>query len=196
MKPQRHAPLPRLALVLYFLLGYAPSSLASQPHDWACPAELQQSLRTLEAGKLQLCDTVKSAKAVLIVNTASLCGFTPQFDGLEALYQQYKDRGLLILGVPTADFNDQEYQDAAETAKVCHANYGVTFPVFRKGCVRCDTPHPLLALGEQASDTRAKWNFYKFLFNPRSGEATAYSSFTKPESKKLKRAIDKLLQDS
>ncbi len=160
---------------------------------WECPPSLKQSMPTLEAGKLDLCQTIKSAKAVLIVNTASMCGFTPQFEGLEALYEEYKDRGLVIMGVPTADFGNQEYDDAKQTSKVCHANYGVTFPMFRKACVRCDNPHPLLALAEDASGTRAKWNFYKFLLNPETGEAESFMSMTKPESKSIKRAIEAML---
>ncbi|MBD2858924.1 glutathione peroxidase [Spongiibacter sp. KMU-158] len=182
-----------ILLVSAHLPAFAATGAAAESSEWQCPESLQQTLPTLEAGKLQLCDTVKSAKAVMIVNTASMCGFTPQFEGLEALYQEYKDQGLLILGVPTGDFNDQEYEDSAKTAKVCHANYGVTFPVFRKGCIRCDDPQPLLALGQEASDTRAKWNFYKFLLNTKTGEAEAFSSMTKPESKKIKKAIEKIL---
>lgn len=162
---------------------------ASAQADWQCPDSLNTTRPTLEAGELNLCDTVKSAKAVLVVNTASMCGFTPQFEGLEALYQQYKADGLLVLGVPTADFGGQEYDDADKTAKVCHANYGVTFPMFRKACIRCDDPDPLLALVSEASDTKPKWNFYKYVFNPRTGEAVSFSSMTKPDADSLKEAI-------
>lgn len=161
--------------------------------DWQCPDSLNTSMPTLEAGELNLCDTVKNAKAVLVVNTASMCGFTPQFEGLEALYQQHKDQGLVVIGVPTADFGGQEYDSAAKTSEVCHANYGVTFPMFRKSCIRCDNPHPLLALVSEASDTKPKWNFYKYVLNPTDGSTVAFSSMTKPDSDKISRAITPLL---
>ncbi|QQD19696.1 glutathione peroxidase [Spongiibacter nanhainus] len=161
--------------------------------DWQCPDDLNTSMPTLEAGELNLCDTVKNAKAVLVVNTASMCGFTPQFEGLEALYQKYKDRGLVIMGVPTADFGGQEYDSAAKTSEVCHANYGVTFPMFRKSCIRCDNPHPLLALVSDASGSKPKWNFYKYVLNPKDGSATAFSSLTKPGSDSIDEALRPLL---
>ena len=165
------------------------SVVAQAADEWQCPDSLKQSRATLEAGELDLCKTVKSAKAVLVVNTASMCGFTPQFEGLEALYKEFKDQGLLVLGVPTADFGGQEYDSADKTAKVCHANYGVTFPVFHKACIRCDKPDPLLKLVADASDTQPKWNFYKYVLNPRTGAAESFSSMTKPDAASLRKAI-------
>lgn len=170
-------------------------SISGWADKWQCPDSLKQSRPTLEAGELSLCDTVKSAKAVLVVNTASMCGFTPQFEGLEALYQEFKDKGLLVMGVPTADFGGQEYDDAEKTSEVCHANYGVSFPMFRKSCIRCDDPDPLLALVAEASDTKPKWNFYKYVFNPNSGEAESFSSLTKPSSTSLRNAITTILNE-
>ncbi|GAB3379666.1 glutathione peroxidase [Spongiibacter taiwanensis] len=174
---------------LCFFLSLAVPAVAAQA-DWQCPNSLNTTRPTLEAGELNLCDTVKNAKAVLVVNTASMCGFTPQFEGLEALYQEYKDQGLVVLGVPTADFGGQEYDDAAKTSKVCHANYGVTFPMFRKACIRCDEPDPLLALVSEASGTKPKWNFYKYVLNPATGETESFSSMTKPSSDSLKKSIE------
>lgn len=161
--------------------------------DWQCPDSLKTSRATLEAGELNLCDTVKNAKAVLVVNTASMCGFTKQFEGLEALYKEFKDEGLVVLGVPTADFGGQEYDDAEKTAKVCYANYGVTFPMFRKACIRCDEPDPLLQLVVDASGTSPKWNFYKYVLNPRTGEAESFSSITKPDADSLRSAVTAVL---
>jgi glutathione peroxidase len=179
------------ALPLLLLLN----SYTAMAAEWQCPESLKQNRPTLEAGELNLCDTVKSAKAVLVVNTASMCGFTPQFEGLEALYQEFKDQGLLVMGVPTADFGGQEYEDAEKTSKVCHANYGVSFPMFRKACIRCDNPDPLLALVAKASDTKPKWNFYKYVFNPRTGEAESFSSMTKPDADSLRKAITAILNE-
>lgn len=176
------------------LMALSLCSFTAWAEAWECPESLKQSRPTLEAGELNLCDTVKEAKAVLVVNTASMCGFTPQFEGLEALYQEFKDQGLVVLGVPTADFGGQEYDDAEKTAKVCHANYGVTFPMFRKSCIRCDQPDPLLALVAEASDTTPKWNFYKYVFNPRTGAAESFSSMTKPGSDSLRKAVKATLQ--
>ncbi|CAA0078246.1 Hydroperoxy fatty acid reductase gpx1 [Zhongshania aliphaticivorans] len=162
-------------------------------NEWQCPSNLKQSRPTLEAGRLDLCDTVKHTKALLVVNTASMCGFTPQFSGLEALYQEFKDRGLLILGVPTADFGGQEYDDASKTSKVCHANYGVSFPVFHKSCIHCDKPDPLLTLVATASGVTPEWNFYKYIFNPSTGESIGFDSATTPDAKPLRDAITKFL---
>lgn len=176
------------------LLCFTLTSMANAAEsDWQCPTNLKQSRATLEAGDLNLCDTVKSAKVVLVVNTASMCGYTPQFEGLEALYQEFKDRGLLVLGVPTADFGGQEYDDAAKTSKVCHANYGVSFPVFHKACIRCDTPDPLLKLVADASGTAPKWNFFKYVFDPATGRADGFNSATTPDASSLRKAITKRL---
>ena len=146
--------------------------------SFACPDFLNTEMRKLASSAvINFCEAYGD-NPLLIVNTASLCGYTSQFDGLEALYQRYRDQGLLILGIPTGDFGGQEYEDSERTAKVCHANYGVTFPVFRRGCVRCEEPQPLLKLAVSQSGVAPKWNFYKYLFNPRSGEATAFPSKT------------------
>ncbi|MBQ0795525.1 glutathione peroxidase [Zhongshania sp.] len=182
----------QLSVLLFILIAISSRSQAAEK-SWQCPDYLKQSRATLEAGDLNLCDTVKSAKAVLVVNTASMCGFTPQFEGLEALYQEFKEQGLLVLGVPTADFGGQEYESAEKTAKVCHANYGVSFPVFHKSCIRCDKPDPLLKLVADASGTPPKWNFYKYVFDPATGETESFNSITTPDSKSLRAAVSKLL---
>ncbi|MFT5887289.1 MAG: glutathione peroxidase [Zhongshania sp.] len=180
--------------LFYTLLGFiAWISYSQTALSWQCPEYLKKIRPTLEAGSLNLCDTVLSAKAVLVVNTASMCGFTPQFEGLEKLYQEFKGRGLLVLGVPTADFGGQEYDDASKTAKVCHANFGVSFPVFHKSCIRCDTPDPLLSLVAEASGTAPKWNFYKYIFDPSTGSASSFSSATTPDTASLRKAITELL---
>ena len=183
----------RIAVTLLLGLLMASQAVASNKADWQCPDYLNGELPTLEAGSLPLCKTLKQARAVLIVNTASLCGYTSQFEGLESLYQRYRDRGLLVLGIPTGDFGGQEYEDSQRTAKVCHANYGVTFPVFRRSCVRCDEPQPLLKLAVSQSGVTPKWNFYKYLFDPRSGQAVAFPSKTKPGDPALTDAIDAVL---
>lgn len=126
-------------------------------------------------------------KVLLIVNTASECGFTPQYKGLEALYQQYHDKGLVILGFPCNQFGAQEKADEQGIQAFCELNFGVTFPLFSKIDVNGEQAHPLYQYLKKAAPgvlgTEAiKWNFTKFLVN-RQGEAIArFSPTTKPEA--------------
>jgi len=111
---------------------------------------------------------------VLIVNTASKCGFTPQYKGLEVLYQQYKDKGLVILGFPCNQFGKQEPGDSSKISEFCEINYGVTFPLFDKVDVNGDNAHPLFNFLKSEKpgilgSKNIKWNFTKFLVN-RKGE--------------------------
>jgi glutathione peroxidase len=127
-----------------------------------------------------------AGKVVLVVNTASQCGFTPQFEGLEKLYESYKDRGLVVLGFPSNQFGEQEPGSAAEIGAFCQKNYGVTFPMFEKIDVNGDAAHPLYKWLKQSApgvlgSERIKWNFTKFLVD-RSGHVKArYAPVTKPE---------------
>jgi glutathione peroxidase len=123
---------------------------------------------------------------LLIVNTASECGFTPQYAGLESLYRDFKDRGLVVLGFPCNQFGGQEPGDAAAIGQFCEANYGVTFPMFAKIDVNGDGTHPLYAyLKREASGllgTEAiKWNFTKFLVSRDGKTIQRFAPATKPE---------------
>jgi glutathione peroxidase len=137
-----------------------------------------------------------TGKVLLVVNTASECGFTPQFEGLEKLYEQYRDRGLVVLGFPCNQFGEQEPGSAAEIGAFCQKNYGVSFPMFEKIDVNGDAAHPLYRwLKENArgvlGSERIKWNFTKFLVD-RSGQVKArYAPVTKPEQ--LAKDIEALL---
>ncbi len=136
-------------------------------------------------------------KVMLIVNTASKCGFTPQYEGLEALYRDLQDRGLVVLGFPCNQFGKQEPGDAEEIASFCKLNYGVTFPVFAKVDVNGSDAAPLFQwLKEQAPGvigTEAiKWNFTKFLVGPDGQVVDRYAPTTKPEE--LRGAIEALLR--
>lgn len=137
-----------------------------------------------------------AGKPLLIVNTASECGFTPQYQGLEELYQRYKERGLVVLGFPCNQFGGQEPGTDVEIGAFCEKNYGVTFPLFHKIDVNGTTTHPLYRwLKRQApgllGSERIKWNFTKFLLD-RTGQVKArYAPVTKPE--KLAADIDALL---
>lgn len=136
------------------------------------------------------------ARALLVVNTASRCGFTPQYEGLEQLWQQYKDRGLVVLGFPCNQFGAQEPGDEAQIASFCSTNFGVSFPLFRKLDVNGPTAHPLYVelkrrapglLGSQ----RIKWNFTKFLINADGSHIERFAPTTKPEA--LQAAVENLL---
>jgi len=126
-----------------------------------------------------------SRKVVLVVNTASKCGFTPQYEGLEALYRKYKDRGLVILGFPCNQFGKQEPGDRKEIAAGCLLNYGVSFPMFDKVEVNGPRAHPLFKyLKSQLGGllgSRIKWNFTKFLLDTEGKPHKRFAPFTKPE---------------
>ena len=128
-------------------------------------------------------------KVLLVVNTASKCGFTPQYAGLEALWQQYKDRGLVVLGFPCNQFGQQEPGDEAAIAGFCEVNFGVSFPLFKKVEVNGNQAHPLFVqlktrapglLGSQ----RIKWNFTKFLIRAQGQRVKRYAPTTRPEALK------------
>ena len=149
---------------------------------------------TLQGATLSLREF--SGKVLLVVNTASNCGFTPQYAQLEQLYQRYCNRGLVVLGFPCNQFGAQEPGTAAEIGSFCQRNYGVSFPLFDKIDVNGDAAHPLYqwlkksARGVLGSES-IKWNFTKFLVN-RAGEVTArYASATKPAD--LAKDIEALL---
>lgn len=134
-------------------------------------------------------------KPLLIVNTASKCGFTPQFGGLQELYEEYKDQGLTVLGFPCDQFNDQEFDNIDETTEFCQVNYGVTFPIFAKVDVNGDHADPLFThlTSEKKGmlSKKVKWNFTKFLVDRDGKVVDRYAPQTAPE--KLAEDVEKLL---
>lgn len=134
-------------------------------------------------------------KLVLVVNTASKCGLTPQFEGLEKLYKKYKDKGLVILGFPCNQFASQEPGDEKQIASGCLINYGVTFPMFSKIDVNGKTAHPLYKYLKQAlpglAGERITWNFTKFLISKSGAPIKRFAPITKP--KKIEKYILKYL---
>lgn len=157
-----------------------------------CPALLQHELPKLRSKQsIDLCQEFKG-KALVVVNTASFCGFAPQFKGLEALYQRYKDQGLAVLGVPSDDFF-QESDSAAETAKVCYVDYGVTFPMTQTQPVRGIDATPLFKELAEQTGRAPLWNFYKYVVD-RNGKVVDYfSSKVEPDDPELVAAIEKAL---
>jgi glutathione peroxidase len=136
-------------------------------------------------------------QVVLIVNTASKCGFTPQYDGLEALWQAYRDRGLVIVGFPCNQFGQQEPGDEATIAQFCQLNFGVSFPLCQKVDVNGAAAHPLFVQLKQRAPgllgtQRIKWNFTKFLLAGDGQQVKRFAPSTKPQA--LSAAIEQLLQ--
>ncbi|MBU3542561.1 glutathione peroxidase [Polynucleobacter sp. MWH-Loch1C5] len=157
-----------------------------------CPSSLSFTFPRLQDEAPQnLCQY--QGKVILVVNTASYCGFTSQYEGLEKLYAQYKDRGLVILGFPSNDFGKQEPGNNKEIADFCHNTYGVKFPMFAKSSVSGADANPLFKLLIEKSGTKPRWNFYKYLIDRQGNVVNAYSSMTSPSSKSLIKDIEKIL---
>jgi glutathione peroxidase len=157
----------------------------------SCPDYLNVEARKLHSDdNVNLCELTQG-KTVLIVNTASNCGFTSQFEGLEALHKQYKDKGLVVIGFPSDDFF-QEEKDEAKTADVCFINYGVTFTMVATSPVRGNDANSVFQHLNEKS-TAPKWNFYKYLVSADGETVTQFNSRVKPDSEELKKAIDKQL---
>lgn len=168
----------------------APAAAAAAPAS--CPAYLNQEFRKLRSsGTVNLCRDF-AGKPLLIVNTASHCGYTPQFKGLQALHEKYKDKGLVVVGFPSDDFQ-QEAKDEAETAEVCFLNYGVTFTMLSPTVVTGRNANPVFA--ELARQQRQPgWNFNKYVVRP-DGKVTAYfDSSATPDSAALNQAIGAVLR--
>jgi glutathione peroxidase len=150
--------------------------------------------RSLDGRQVALRDY--AGKTLLIVNTASKCGFTPQYEGLERLYQRYRERGLVVLGFPCNQFGAQEPGSAEQIGAFCGRNYGVSFPMFDKIEVNGAAAHPLYRWLKQAApgllgSQRIKWNFTKFLVDGAGNVRARYAPITKPDQ--LAAAIERLL---
>lgn len=174
------------------MVGNAASDQAATLQvDAQCPAYLNQTMRMLHSSKtVNLCELTQG-KTVLFVNTASNCGFTPQFKGLEALYKKHKDDGLMIVGFPSDDFF-QEEDDEKDTAEVCFVNYGVTFPMLETSSVRGSKANPVFAhLGEQT--TSPKWNFYKYLVTDNGSKVKHFNSRVSPTDEEFVQALNQAL---
>ena len=156
----------------------------------ACPETLNFSKRVLAGDEVvNLCERY-AGKVVLVVNTASKCAFTPQYDGLEALYRKYKEDGLVVLGFPSNDFGAQEPGTERQIQSFCRLTYAVEFPMFEKSRVRKGNAEPLYETLARLSGEYPRWNFHKYLLD-RNGELVgSYGSAVKPQSKQLVEAIE------
>ena len=177
-----------MLIVVFMSFGAEPAFAQGD----TCPDILQHSFNRLQDETPQnLCQY--KGKVILVVNTASFCGFTKQYEGLEALYAKYRKQGLVILGFPSNDFGKQEPGSSKEIADFCFNTYGVKFPMFVKSSVKGDAVNPLYAQLIKATDTTPKWNFYKYLIDRQGKVLEAYASTTTPENKGLLAEIESAL---
>ena len=158
----------------------------------SCPPLLKHSFPSLQDQKPQsLCQW--QGKVLLVVNTASYCGFTSQYDGLEKLYARLKDRGLVIVGFPSNDFGDQEPGSNKEIAEFCRLTYGVQFPMFAKATVVGKNASPLYAQLAKATGDAPQWNFHKYLIDRSGTRVLSFGSRVKPDDRELVARIDEFL---
>ena len=172
-----------LSLSLFTSLSYANE----------CPSVLKFMKRKLNSQEtVNLCDEY-AGKTLLVVNTASYCGYTPQFEGLEALYRNYKDKDFAVLGFPSHDFN-QEDSDEGKTAELCELTYGVKFPMFEPISVKGDDADPMYRMLKNATGKAPSWNFNKYLIDSSGKQITHYPSSTKPTDAAFIADIEALLK--
>lgn len=170
--------------------------LILSPIAWSepaiCPALLDSTQRELHSTEtIDLCQF--TGQPLLIVNTASHCGFTGQFKGLEALHKKYSARGLVVLGFPSNDFNQEEKQES-KTAEVCFINYGVTFLMLSTSSVAKGKLNPVFNELKKMGAPLPRWNFHKYLINMDGELVGSFASKTEPESPEMQQMIEKLLQ--
>ena len=151
-----------------------------------CPALLNYQFKTLQGEIVDLCQY--RDKPILVVNTASKCGFTPQFEKLETIYKQYKARGLLVIGFPSNDFR-QELQNNAEIGSFCKLTYGVKFPMVAKGSVSGAEANPFYKQLIAATGKEPKWNFYKYVITPGGKSVYSFPSTTEPDDPEIMKLI-------
>jgi glutathione peroxidase len=167
----------------------APAAVAAPV---ACPVILNHRFKRLQDDAPQdLCQY--AGKVVLVVNTASYCGFTRQYEGLENLYAKYGSRGLVVLGFPSNDFGNQEPGNAREIADLCYNTYGVKFPMFAKSPVKGSEANPLHAQLIKATGKEPKWNFTKYLIDRKGNVVEYYPSKVTPEDSQLVGKIERAL---
>jgi glutathione peroxidase len=158
----------------------------------ACPQVLNFSFNRLQTGQPEsLCQY--RGKVVLIVNTASYCGYTHQYEGLEALYRKYKSRGLVVVGFPSNDFGGQEPGTNTEIAEFCRLTYGVEFPMFEKSSVTSIKTNPLYAELLARTGQTPKWNFHKYLVDRDGNQVASFGTRVEPDNADLLSAVERML---
>jgi glutathione peroxidase len=162
--------------------------------DASCPPLLRHTLNSLQTGQPEsLCQY--SGKVVLIVNTASFCGYTNQYEGLETLYRKYKDRGLVVLGFPSNDYGAQEPGSNKAIAEFCRTTYGVQFPMFEKAAGTRLAAQPLYAELVAKTGQAPQWNFHKYLVDRSGKRVESFGSAVEPGQRAFVSTIERLLAD-
>jgi glutathione peroxidase len=183
-----------VALTVVALRATAVPAYAQAPAANSCPALLDREFNRLQTGKPEsLCQY--RGKVLLVVNTASFCGYTHQYEGLEALYRKYRDAGLVVLGFPSNDFGAQEPGSNQEIAEFCRLTYGVQFPMFEKASVTSLKTNPLYADLAARTGQSPRWNFHKYLIDRNGNPAGTFASDIEPDSRQLVALLEKLLAD-
>jgi glutathione peroxidase len=171
--------------LISFLLWVPTSAMA------ACPSLLDRNVQTLDEHNQSLCQY--AGKVLLVVNTASQCGYTPQYDGLEALYRKYKAKGLVVLGFPMNDFGGQEPGSNKEISTFCVNQYAIDFPMFAKTELKAN---PLYADLVKTTGEAPKWNFHKYLVDRSGRRVQSFGTKVEPNDPKFVTAIERLLEEA
>jgi glutathione peroxidase len=156
-----------------------------------CPAALRHDVRDITGGRESLCDY--AGKVLLVVNTASYCGYTPQYKGLQALQERYKAKGFTVLGFPSNDFGNQEPGSEKEVAEFCDNTYKVRFPMFAKTAVKAPGGSAFYDGLASATGQRPEWNFHKYLVSRDGKTVLSFKSDVEPESPAFVAEVEKLL---
>jgi glutathione peroxidase len=175
----------RLLLVVALLLSAGPAVAAE------CPRLLDHQYTTLQGGRVNLCDYAD--RAILVVNTASKCGFTRQFEKLEGLYKKYNDKGLMVVGFPTNDFK-QELATNKEIGEFCLLTYNVGFPMVEKTSVTGAAADPLYKQLNEATGQPPKWNFHKYLITPGAQQVYSFNTRVEPDAPEIMGKLTPLLK--
>jgi glutathione peroxidase len=183
-------------LAFVFAIVGTPFAAAGEQISTAedCPALLRHTFNSLQTGAPQsLCQY--AGKVVVIVNTASYCGYTPQYQGLESLYRRYRDRGLVVLGFPSNDFGAQEPGTNKEVAEFCRLTYGVEFPMFEKSSVARAETQPLYSELAARTGQAPRWNFHKYVIDRSGTNVVSFGSRVTPDAREFVGVIEKLLAE-
>ena len=182
--------LPALAMCGLSVSSHGATSPSAQTNA-VCPALLDQRFKSLQGQPQNLCQY--SGKVIVVVNTASYCGFTEQYKGLQAIYDKYKEQGLVVVGFPANDFGKQEPGSNAEVADFCERTYKVKFPMLEKTSVVEGHANPMHEALFKATGQRPKWNFHKYLIGRDGKSVQSFGSRVNPESAEFVGEIEKQL---
>jgi glutathione peroxidase len=173
-----------------FVLLFVTLLFSAMASGEECSPLLDRTITTLQGDKINLCEY--AGKPILVVNTASKCGYTPQFEQLEAMYGKYKQRGLLVLGFPSNDFQ-QEFTNNGEIAKFCKLTYKVNFPMSEPSIVSGKNANPFFKNLAKSTGEAPEWNFHKYLIDPDGKTVHSFATQVEPDSSEIVNRILPLL---